>query len=77
MVNQEGVEVKIKFVLGEFVFLKTDPEQNERQVTRIQIGMDSDVMYCLSFGTDNSWHYATEIDLSPNVLKVLGLNESE
>lgn len=77
MVNQEGVEVKIKFVLGEFVFLKTDPEQNERQVTRVQIGMDADVMYCLSYGTENSWHYSTEIDSSPNVLKVLGLNEKE
>lgn len=62
---------KPKFNVGEFVFLKTDPEQLERQVICI---MDYGLLYqyILTCGVEQTNHFEWEITTHRNVL--LGLN---
>ena len=57
---KKEVKVFVNFEPNEMVFLKTDPEQNQRQVLCIQFGLGK-VMYGLSLGDSFSWHYAEEI----------------
>lgn len=71
------MEVELHFKIGETVFLRHDPEQLERLVTRLQIGMAGEVLYECSSGTLTSWHYASELDKTPNVLKSLGVTGEE
>lgn len=62
---------KPKFNVGEFVFLKTDPEQLERQVICI---MDYGLLYqyILTCGVEQTNHFEWEVTTHRNVL--LGLN---
>lgn len=62
---------KPKFNVGEFVFLKTDPEQLERQVICI---MDYGLLYqyILTCGVEQTNHFEYEVTTHRNVL--LGLN---
>lgn len=57
------VTIFVEYLIGEAVFLKTDPDQLERIVTSIQIypGGTSGVIYHLSCGSHNSEHFAIEI----------------
>ena len=52
--------VAINFKIGETAYLKTDIDQRERLVTGILI-RPAGVMYDLSFGSENSYHYDFEI----------------
>lgn len=54
------LKVEIIHQIGDIVFLKTDPEQNERIVTEIRIRPNS-ILYSLSCGTTDSQHYEIEI----------------
>jgi hypothetical protein len=69
--------MKIKFKLGEIVYLKTDEEQLKRIVTCIQLAggsMDDKVIsYELSQGDTFSEHYDSEITKSVNELARLGV----
>ena len=69
--------MKIKFKLGEIVYLKTDEEQLKRIVTSIQLSggsMDDKVIsYELSQGDTNSEHYDSEITECVNELSRLGV----
>lgn len=49
------------FELGELVSLKTDLESNQRMVTAIQINISGGLVYRLSFGTIETWHFDEEI----------------
>ena len=49
-----------KFNLEDYVYLKTDPEQLERMVTKIDI-TKGDIMYQLCSGLNYSTHYEFEI----------------
>jgi hypothetical protein len=49
------------FTFGQVVYLRTDTEQLPRLVIRIQILPSMGLMYCLSQGTEESWHYEIEI----------------
>jgi len=60
---------KIKYSIGQTVYLKTDQEQNGRLVTGIALRPHASVTYCLSFGTIESWHYGFEIDSCRDVVK--------
>ncbi len=50
-----------EFELGDFVSLKTDLEANQRMVTAIQINISGGLVYRLSFGTIETWHFDQEI----------------
>lgn len=56
-----------KFNIKEEVYLKTDPSQNVRIVTAIQV-TDLDYTYQLMCGVETSWHYDFEITKEKNVL---------
>ena len=60
--------VDLKYNIGDFVFLKTDTEQNERIVTAILI-TKNDIQYQLSFGSESQYHYDFEISSEKNILK--------
>ena len=60
--------VDTKHNIGNRVFLKTDYEQKERLVTRIQI-TQGNIMYDLSCGECDSWHYDFEISTERDLLK--------
>ena len=50
----------IPYEIGQFVYLKTDPDKYERQITRIMINPDS-LQFELTLGAMASWHYDFEI----------------
>jgi len=56
-----------KFNITDKVYLKTDPDQLERIVTRLMVS-PSNVSYELTSGTNTSWHYDFEITEDVNVL---------
>lgn len=55
--------VRVDFVMGEVVYLKTDPDQLPRIVTGIDIrpGGSAGWRYQLGGGVADSYHYAMEI----------------
>lgn len=62
---------KPKYKVGEFVFLKTDPEQLERQIICVQdFGLI--YQYILACGVEQTNHLEIELTTHRNVL--LGLN---
>jgi hypothetical protein len=61
---------KINFQIEQLVFLKTDPEQNERIIVGITISK-FDVSYTLAFGTEISDHYDFEITSDKDTLKTV------
>lgn len=56
------------FEISQEVYLKTDPEQNTRLVTSINIRKGR-MIYELSFGASTSWHEDFEISVEKDVLK--------
>lgn len=60
--------IENKFELNQIVFIRVDPDQRERIVVQIVIGANGSVRYCLSGGTNESWHYDTELSTEKNVL---------
>lgn len=59
----------IDFEIGQIVYLKTDKEQHQRMVTAICLRPNRNVMYCLTFGNTESWHYKIEIDNERDIMK--------
>lgn len=49
-----------KYEFGQTVYLKTDPDQLPRIVTRFQV-TPMGVFYGLCSGTNDTWHYEMEI----------------
>lgn len=60
--------VTTKYGFGDTVYLKTDPEQFPRMVTGFDVKPNG-ILYLLSFGSGNSYHYDIEISLEKDVLK--------
>lgn len=50
-----------KFSFGQIVYLKTDKDQLPRMVTKMQVNSNMSVIYELSCGTQDTWHFAIEI----------------
>lgn len=67
--------IENKFELGQIVYLKTDPDQQARQVTNITVlpGPKSGIAltYQLSHGHQASDHYEIEISTERDALKAL------
>lgn len=62
--------IEIEHDLQDVVYLKTDPEQLSRMVTAISIKPTGAIMYGLSCGVNDSWHYAFEISEERDIMKV-------
>lgn len=57
-----------KFELGDMVYLKTDPDQRERIVSKISVLPNGLLAYELSHNTSTSMHYNFEISLEKNIV---------
>ena len=53
--------IENEFELGQIVYLITDIDSHARMVTRMQISLNGNIQYCLSFGAVDTWHYAKEL----------------
>lgn len=62
--------MKIRYELGDEVYLKTDEEQRIRMVTGIKIS-NGGVVYYLNQGINESCHYDIEISIEKNKLMCL------
>ena len=65
-----------KYSIGDFAFIKTDAEQKQRLVTQISI-TPGGLRYCLSFVTNDSWHYEIELSKEKDVLLSAGVESKE
>ena len=59
----------IEFNIEQIVYLKMDNEQHGRMVTGIALRPGLSVIYCLSFGVTETWHYGIEIDDERDIVK--------
>lgn len=59
--------INSKYNFFDTVYLKTDPDQRQRMVTRLNITPNG-ITYELSCGTQTSWHYDQEIAEEKDVL---------
>lgn len=50
-----------KFSFGQIVYLKTDKDQLPRMVTKMQVDSNMSVIYELSCGVQDTWHFGIEI----------------
>lgn len=66
----------MKFKIGDFVFLKTDIDQNKRLVISITLLPNNLYLYCLAFGGSTSTHYDFEISSQVNHAAKLNLNDN-
>jgi hypothetical protein len=57
-----------KYDFEQIVYLKTDPEQLPRIVTRMTINKGGLISYALNSGPMESYHYEFEISQEKNVL---------
>lgn len=57
-----------KFMIGQIVYLKTDPEQLERIITQIAM-RPGDYLYSLVCGVEESFHYDFEFSEEKDILK--------
>lgn len=60
--------IKNAFELGAIVYLRTDREQYERIITSVTITVGGNFRYQLCCGTQDTWHYESEIAVEKNVL---------
>jgi hypothetical protein len=65
----KDLDHSIDFAIGQIVYLKTDNEQNGRMVTGITLRPNKGVFYHLALGTNETVHFAVEIDSEKDVLK--------
>lgn len=61
---------KIRFDIGDKVYLVTDSEQCERLVTGINIRQNG-VSYAISHVTNESYHYDFEISKERDIIKAI------
>lgn len=66
-----GMVIDNKFNIAQTVYLKTDPDQNARIVTAIQVTI-CEIIYQCACGTSTSWHYDFEISDEVDTLKKVG-----
>lgn len=59
--------IENKFNFGDIVYLKTDKEQSARMVCRMSV-KPSEIQYCLSCGSSETWHLDIEISTEVNEL---------
>ena len=61
---------KLKYNIGQLVFLITDEDQKERIIVEILLS-NKDAQYKLKCGIEESWHYEIEMINEKNVVKSL------
>jgi len=68
--NTHNSKYSFKYNIGDVVYLRTDPDQNERIVTGIRLRQNS-ITYLISYNVNESEHFDFEIAKDANILKKL------
>lgn len=66
-------EIKMNYIVGQTVYLATDPDQNERLITGIRIQIRPNyisIVYNLSCGPFDSDHFEIELTDVRDVVKI-------
>jgi len=63
-----GIVVRCRFDYGQIVYVKTDIEQDPRQVIGVQGTADGGMLIKLSTDGNVSWHYECEITEEKDIL---------
>lgn len=63
-----GVTVRCKFNYGQVVYVKTDINQDPRQVIGVQGTADGGMLIKLTIDGEASWHYECEISEDKDVM---------
>jgi hypothetical protein len=63
-----GIIVRCRFDYGQIVYVKTDINQDPRQVIGVQGTADGGMLIKLSTDGDISWHYECEISDEKDVM---------
>lgn len=63
-----GVTVRCKFNYGQVVYVKTDINQDPRQVIGVQGTADGGMLIKLTIDGDASWHYECEITEEKDIM---------
>ena len=74
ILNEEQVEIKVCFKIGQGVYLTTDPEQMERLCTGYMIEKDS-IRYQVSMGEGVSYHSDYELSGEADQFKKLDIQK--
>lgn len=65
------IVIENSFEMGSMIFLKTDPDQRQRQITQIAVGVNGSIRYCIACGNSESWHFEAELTVEKNILVTL------
>jgi N-formylglutamate amidohydrolase len=63
-----GVTIRCKFNYGQIVYVKTDINQDPRQVIGVQGTADGGMLIKLTIDGDASWHYECEITEEKDIM---------
>jgi N-formylglutamate amidohydrolase len=63
-----GILVRCKFNYGQVVYVKTDINQDPRQVIGVQGTADGGMLIKLTIDGDASWHYECEITEDKDIM---------
>lgn len=69
--------IENKFNFGDYVYIKTDPEQKKRMICHITLYPGNAINYMISSGTQESDHYEFELSDEIDVSMKLGLDSEE
>ncbi len=64
------MKIETNYNIGDMVYLITDIDQYPRMVSRIEIRPGSTI-YCLVFGSTESWHFEIEMQIEKDVMKAI------
>lgn len=63
-----GIVVRCKFDYGQVVYVKTDIDQDPRQVIGVQGTADGGMLIKLTIDGEPSWHYECEISEEKDIM---------
>lgn len=70
------MEINNNFNLGEFIYLKTDPDQSVRMIVDIKISLGKSLIYGVNMGSTYSTHFEYELSSVQNKEILLGINHN-
>ena len=65
-----AIIVRSKFDYGQLVYIKTDIQQDARQVIGVQGTADGGILIKLTIDGDVSWHYECEISEDKDIMMI-------
>ena len=65
------MRIENEFNISDFVYLKTDPDQQERIITGINVRPGGRIIYAVTLGHEETCHYGFELSHEKDMLKVV------